>query len=178
MTVVCRHLPFLGFIGAMGKAQNFLFAFRYKTCHLAQSSVKPAPARPVHLCLFLLLGASRTWAPGSSRGRPGKGLAPLTHLAASVIFPSAVAGLGAGFLALVAGLLWGPRSGVGGCLPLPASLIRELPSSKFCPAPAPVVQPTAPAAGVPSLKGCPSGWGLARWLLLWVPLDDPQVIHT
>lgn len=176
MTVVCGHLPFLGFIGAMGKAQSFLFAFRYKTCHLAQSSVKPAPARPVHLCLFLLLGASCTWAPGSSRGRPGKGLVPLSHLAASVIFPSAVAGLGAGFLALAS---YGvPGVGWVGCLPLPASLIRELPSSKFCPAPAPVVQPTAPAAGVPSLKGCPPGWGLARWLLLWVLLDDPQVIHT
>lgn len=54
----------------------------------------------------------------------------------------------------------------------------ELPSgiaSASCPsAPVPGVQS---AAGVSSLEGYLSGRGLARWLLVWIPLDNPQETH-
>ena len=57
-------------------------------------------------------------------------------------------------------------------------MIGELPSgtaSASCPsAPVPGVQS---AAGVSSLEGCLSGRGLTRWLLVWIPLDDPQEAH-
>lgn len=70
-------------------------------------------------------------------------------------------------------LPWGP--GIGWWR---VSVRGELPSgtaSASCPsAPVPGVQS---AAVVSSLEGCLSGRGLARWLLLWIPLDNPQETH-
>ena len=54
----------------------------------------------------------------------------------------------------------------------------ELPpgtASASCPSsPVPGVQS---AAVISSLEGCLSGRGLARWLLVWIPLENPQETH-
>lgn len=143
-----------------------------------------------HLCLFLVLGTSQTCARGSRRGWLsragtrsgclGQGLAPLTCLTCqhmmlllAVTAPLAKTGWPWGRLPDA-----GPPVGswewmVEGLCERGTSLWHSLGQLSFS------SSPRGPVCcwGLLPGGGYLSGRGLARWLLVWIPLDNPQETH-